>query len=107
MGWEQRGNGRYYYSGRRDNGRVVKRYIGCGRLAAAAAGLAAHDRQRRADDRAEWADERQEMDAIDAPLSELNALADLVVRAAMLAAGFRRHHRSEWRKSRVRIKDAA
>jgi hypothetical protein len=94
MGWEKRRSGHsYYYSARRVGRRVVKTYLGSGRLGATAAGLA--DRQRRADDRAEWADQRREMDALDTPLSELNALADLMARAALLAAGYRRPNRGE------------
>ena len=34
MGWEQRGNATYYYSAERVGGRVVKQYVGTGRVAA-------------------------------------------------------------------------
>jgi hypothetical protein len=37
---------------------------------------------------------------LDAPIIELDELADLLAHAALLAAGFRRHNRGEWRKGR-------
>jgi hypothetical protein len=85
-------------AGRRAGGQAVSR----GRpVAAAAAALDAINRDQRAGDRAAFDDERRETAAIDARLDELNELADLVARAALLAAGYRRHHRGEWRKKRA------
>jgi hypothetical protein len=107
VGWEKRRNGFYFYTASRVGGRVVKHYVGSGPVAAAAAELAAIDRQRRADDRAAFEHERRETAAIDARLDELNELADLVARAALVAAGYRRHHRGEWRRKRVRTDKAA
>ena len=38
---------------------------------------------------------------LDAPLNDLNDLAELLAHAALLAAGFHQHKRGEWRKRRV------
>src|SRR5262249_9638864 len=51
--------------------------------------------------------ERAALESRDAPLRELDRLADLLFRAALLAAGYRRHNRGEWRKRRVRRAQAA
>ena len=42
-----------------------------------------------------------ELKALDAPLDDLDELADLLARAALVAAGYRQHHRGEWRKRRA------
>ncbi len=41
MAWEQRGSRSYYYTAERIDGRVVKRYVGAGRVAELAAQLEA------------------------------------------------------------------
>jgi hypothetical protein len=46
--------------------------------------------------------EREAAAALDAPLDELDDLADALVRAALVAAGYRQHNRGEWRKTRGR-----
>ena len=45
--------------------------------------------------------EKAELEALDAPLNELNDLADQLARTALMAAGFHQHKRGEWRKRRV------
>lgn len=47
MGWEERKGRRYYYKAERVGGRVVKRYVGTGRLAELAARLTALDAEQR------------------------------------------------------------
>jgi hypothetical protein len=99
MGWER---GRYYTRSRRVGGRVVREYVGGGELGALAAQLDAIERERRTDsahaDRALQTQLAEE----DAPLADLDRQCELLVRAALLAAGFRRHRRGEWRKPRGR-----
>lgn len=51
MGWERRGSGRYCYESRRAGGRVVKRYVGTGPVAAAVAELNALGREQQGWDR--------------------------------------------------------
>lgn len=106
MGWEQRGNRKYYYQAERVGGRVVKRYVGGGQIGELAARLDAIGRMKTETDREMRRLEREEIEALDAPLGELNELADLLARAALLAAGLRQHHRGEWRKPRGRTDQA-
>ena len=101
MGWEKRGNRDYFYTAERVNGRVVKRYVGAGRVAELAAQLEALTRDQTAtvdeDTRRAWA----ELDALAAALGPLHELADSLTAAALVAAGFHRHHRGPWRKRRA------
>src|SRR5262245_7488089 len=96
MGWD-RG---FYYRVRKVNGRVVREYVGRGPVAELVAQMDALERKQREAERAAWLAKRAEMEALDASLDELNDLADLLAHAALLAAGFRRHKRGEWRKRR-------
>jgi hypothetical protein len=97
MGWDK--GGRYYTRSRREGGRVVREYLGGGAIGELAAQLDAIGWAKREADRAARA-EREEVKALDAPLNELDGLADLLVRAALVAAGFHQHHRGNWRKRR-------
>jgi len=98
MGWDK--DGRYYTRSRRENGRVVREYIGGGVLGELAAQMDAITRDKRDTDREGNRIFRQEIETLDASVAELNELADLLVAAALLAAGFRQHNRGNWRKRR-------
>ena len=96
MGWE-RG---YYYRVRKVRGRVEREYIGRGLIGQLAAQI---DEDRRADREKRRAALKAQM----AAMSELEqqvvgayARTDLIVRAALTAAGYRQHKRGEWRKKR-------
>src|SRR4051794_13762926 len=97
MSWETRnGQGRYYTTSRRRGGKVVREYFGTGRLAALAARADELDRQQREDLKA-----RKALgDTLDSAVDEAYQAIDLVARAALILAGYRQHHRGEWRKSR-------
>ena len=97
MSWE-RG---YYYRVRKVNGRVVREYVGRGPLAELIAEADADRRREREARRAASREEKAELEALDAPLNELNEVADLLARAALMAAGFHQHKRGEWRKRRA------
>src|SRR4051812_8470226 len=107
MSWSQN---RYYSRSRKVNGRVYREYVGCGIAGQMAAQFDALERERLAAERAAkrkaWEDERAELEALDAQLQALGDLADLVARAALVAAGFQQHKRGEWRKKRVRRDEA-
>jgi hypothetical protein len=101
MGWEARPRGgRYYTRSRKVGGRVVREYVGGG----LAGELAARQDERERDARLEEAGmvrrQRARVAEAGVPLDELCDLSDLMVRAALLAAGYRRHHRGEWRRRR-------
>jgi hypothetical protein len=97
MGWDR---GKYYSRSSKVNGRVRREYIGTGPLAERVAELDALGRQRKEVAREDLRAEREELDALDAPFAELDELAELVAHAALAAAGYRRHHRGEWRRRR-------
>ena len=102
MGWESRGTcrGRFYTRSKKVGGRVVREYVGTGPVAEIAA---AADALRRSDQRAAAEARRVEQDRwaeAAAPLKELSRAADLLARAALLAAGYHRHSRSTWRRRR-------
>ncbi|WP_439623988.1 hypothetical protein [Gemmata sp.] len=101
MGWEQRGSGSYYYTAERVGGRVVKRYVGTGRVAELCAQLEAATSAQTAATAERHRQERDELAALDAHLDPLDELADTLVAAALVAAGFHRHHRGPWRKRRA------
>ena len=96
MAWE-RG---YYYRVRKVRGRVVREYVGKGRVAFLAARLDAAERQARRLKAADWRRERAQLAALEAQVNALNELAELVAHAALAAAGYRRHNRGEWRRRR-------
>ncbi len=101
MGWEtrQRG-GRYYTRSRKVNGRVVREYVGGGAIGQLAARLDAQDRASRRAERAQFDILTFEAEAVGEALAELDGICETLARCALLAAGYHRHHRGEWRKRR-------
>jgi hypothetical protein len=97
VGWDK---GRYYTRSRKVNGRVLREYVGVGEVAELAAQMDTLDRADREAERDTWRSEKAELDALDAGVKELDDLADLLVRAALLATGYRQHRRGEWRRKR-------
>jgi hypothetical protein len=101
MAWE-RG---YYYRVRKVNGRVVRKYVGRGRLAELAAETDAIEREERRLSTLALRRDKAELAALDADMAALTEATDLVARAALLAAGYHQHKRGEWRKRREQRKD--
>ena len=101
MGWEK---GRYYTRSRKVDGRVVREYIGGGEVGALVAQMDAIERQRREFERECWHLEKQEIKAFDASVAKVCQMADIIAKAAMVAAGFHRH-RGEWRRRRAQEKE--
>ena len=101
MGWEtrQRG-GRYYTRSRREGGRIVREYIGTGRVAELAALLDEREREEREAARAEDREWRAQIEAADYLIDTLCRGADVLARATLLAAGYHQHDRGAWRKRR-------
>ena len=101
MAWETRERGgRYYTRSRKVGGRVVREYVGAGRVAELAAALDAAERRERAEERQRL----REAEATDAPafaaLADLGAVLDGLAAAFLIGAGYRRHNRGEWRRRR-------
>jgi hypothetical protein len=103
MGWE-RG---YYYRVRKTNGRVVREYVGKGRIAALAARLDTAEREKRRQQAIALRHEKNDLEALDADLKALAEGCDLLARAALLAAGFHQHKRGEWRRRREQDSNAS
>ncbi len=101
MAWEKRERGGFYYTrSRKVNGRVVREYVGGGVLGELAAQMDAEDRQRREEEAAAWKEEREQIEALEASVEELYEAAEVLAKAALLAAGYHQHKRGEWRKWR-------
>jgi hypothetical protein len=96
MPWDR---GYYYRSIRRD-GKPRREYVGQGVCADLVARMDELQRDKRDSEAAARRAERRELEVLDQPLEELNELADLAAHVALLAAGYRQHHRGEWRKRR-------
>jgi len=99
MGWESRGNGRYYYRKVRRGGRVESEYIGAGVLAEAVAELAADARDEAAAARRVWAKRVQAERRHDSALAEVDDMVRTMSAAVLIAAGFHTHGR-QWRRQR-------
>lgn len=102
MGWEARnGKGRYYTRSNRQGRRTVREYLGSGLYGEYWAQVDADARAARAE-RAEAA--RAEVDEL-AELGKFVAAYVQNVKAAahdaLAAAGYQRHQRGEWRKTRA------
>ena len=97
MGWDK---GRYYTRSKKVNGRLVREYVGTGKLAELVAQMDALEQEKRLLDVLELRDEKAELAVLDDNLKALSEQTDLVARAALLAAGFHQHKRGEWRKRR-------
>ena len=96
MPWETRlGEGSYYTRTRRENGRVVREYIGVGERARRAA---EEDEARRRQVEAD----RDAARALAEDVEKLAELTEMFATAALLAAGYHRPNRGPWRKRRVR-----
>ena len=79
---------------------MVREYVGGGVLGELAAQMDAERRRRREEEKAVQRKERERLDALVAPLEELCEAAEIIARAALVASGYHRHNRGEWRKRR-------
>ena len=98
MPWEQRGNQTYYYRSRKIAGRVVKEYVGGGLVGALAAREDEERRRKRDAQRAALQADRDAFEAAEAAYDAFAWAADALMSAALVAAGYHRHDRGQWRK---------
>ncbi len=96
MGWEQRGNNRYYYRKERDGSRVKSVYVGRGEIAHL---ISQFQSSSTAVERIALANRLPESTKAEATLDLATELIQLVTNAALLTAGFHTHHR-QWRRKR-------
>jgi predicted NBD/HSP70 family sugar kinase len=97
MGFDD--NGRYRRTSR-VNGRYVCKYVGSGIVAEIASKLDILRRQSRLHQQSEVRQTIAELEEFDAADRALDQWARQVARAAMFAAGYRQHHRGDWRRRR-------
>jgi hypothetical protein len=101
MGWERRDRGGHYYvRSRRVGGRVVREYIGGGDLGILAAHLDERAREQRETERTALRSLIETEDRLGAEVAAVDDLAETLARMALIAAGYRQHHRGKWRKRR-------
>jgi hypothetical protein len=99
--WERRERGGLYYTrSRKVNGQVIREYVGRGVLGELAAWMDAEDRRRREEEEAAWREERERLEELASLVDELCQDVETIAYATLLAAGFRRHNRGEWRRKR-------
>jgi len=100
MGWETRGGKRYYYRARKVDGRVVKEYVGTGPLAELTATVDEASRGERTAARERRRGERAALLDLDEAASGFDLAAAALAGVSMVAAGYHRHRRGEWRRRR-------
>ena len=102
MGWETRnGKGCYYTRNRREGGRFVREYLGTGEYGEYFAALDAQARFERAERDAALFTEIDELVELDKLVAASAANVETAAREALVAAGYQRHERGEWRKTRA------
>lgn len=100
MGWEYRGSNRYFYKARRVGRRVVKEYVGGGRVAELSAQLHGYEKQIARLAATEYLLDRIGREADAAFAVEFDALCGRAIGRWLTALGFHRHHRGAWRRRR-------
>ena len=99
--WERRERGGLYYTrSRKVNGEVIREYVGGGVLGEIAGRMDALERRQREEEATAWKEEREQMEALDGLTEELYEAAEILAKAALVAAGYHQHKRGEWRKRR-------
>ena len=99
--WERRERGGLYYTrSKKVNGEVVRKYVGGGVLGELASQMDTLKRLQWEEEAAAWKEEREKLEALEAPVEELCGAAEMLIKAALLAAGYHQHKRGEWRKKR-------
>src|SRR5262245_44971240 len=101
MPWHQQGTRTYYYRSVRIDGHPVRRYVGAGPAAELAAAVDELRRLNREIEARERQVEQARLREAEAPLLALCEGVELLTRAALVAAGYRRHDRGEWRFRRA------
>jgi hypothetical protein len=82
------------------DGKIEREYVGSGPAAELTALLDDWERTVRQERTELWRLEREEEEVADEPLRELCDLAEAAARGALVAHGYHRHERGEWRKRR-------
>jgi hypothetical protein len=100
MTWVRIGERRYYYRSRWQGGRSVRQYVGGGAAAELAAAFDDLARVQRQMATRALQEERDRLAAAAAPLQQLCDASEVLSQAALVAAGYHQHARSQWRRRR-------
>jgi hypothetical protein len=101
MSWESRnGSGHYYTRSIRRGGRIVREYFGTGMYGEYWASVDELARAERVEQAAAARAEVEELAELDKLVAASAQAARVVASQALIAAGYRRHQRGEWRKTR-------
>ena len=99
--WERRERGTLYYTrSRKVNGELVREYIGSGLLGQFAAMEDERQREEKRQRAAIEKEERERLEEVLAPVQELDEVTEVLAHSVLLAGGYHRHKRGEWRKRR-------
>ena len=99
MGWEKRGNRKYYYRKKRIGKKVISEYVGSG---PAAEKIAKEDeliQRKRKEEQQAWVSRQAEIIAVDDALDALEIITRTLINAQLLLAGFHTH-KGQWRRRR-------
>jgi len=99
MGWEQRGNNRYYYKKEREGSRVKSVYVGRGEIAQMISEIQSSSPLLEKLARTTKSPDGVISAKADATLKQVLDLVELITQAALLTAGFHAHKR-QWRRKR-------
>src|SRR6185295_2341367 len=99
MGWEQRGNNRYYYRKEREGSRVKSTYVGRGEIAHMIAKFESSSGEVEELLQVKKSIEAHQAAMIEAALDRAVELVQLFTEASLLTAGFHTHRR-QWRRKR-------
>lgn len=99
MGWEKRGNKKYYYRKKRIGKKVNSEYIGSGPVAEKIAQEDELNRRRQNKEKQVWQRRKIEIEAMDDLLYSLDDITRKLIYANLILAGYHTH-KYEWRKKR-------
>lgn len=99
MGWEQRGNNRYYYKKERNGSTVKSVYVGNGEIAHMIAQIQVSSPMVERLARLIKSPYQEAQEIAEVQIVELDQLIRVITHATLLTAGFHTHKR-QWRKTR-------
>jgi len=99
MGWETRNGRAYYYEKKREDGRVVSRYVGTGLTAQLAENVNEMLRIEREELRVEKLVQKAIDHDIDAQLRGARRATKIITEAVLIASGYHKH-KGQWRRKR-------
>jgi len=99
--WETRnGRGHYYTRSTREGRRIIRKYYGTGELGEIWAAIDEFARVARAERAAAWSTEVDDLVELDKLVAAYVKSVEAAAHEALAAAGYKRHERGEWRKTR-------